>query len=160
MQKNRKKIERIEKLHKHIGELKCAYTKKKWLKFRIEQIITRGSLNFVAKGIKYLGPLETKWKIPYICPAVGQHGRNSSSVIWMYVRVKQKHVIETETVRKKAVFIKVHNFTYLEFDNIVSSNFRIRKLTKVGLARAWIELLESILITSFWRLIKRLRFNW
>ena len=34
----------------------------------------------------------------------------------MYVTVKQKHVIET--VRKKAAFIKVHNFTYLKFDDI------------------------------------------
>ena len=33
----------------------------------------------------------------------------------MYVTVKQKRVIEI--VRKKAVFIKVDNFTYLEFDN-------------------------------------------
>ena len=41
----------------------------------------------------------------------------------MYVTVKQKHVIEI--VRKKAVFIKVDNFTYL--------NFRTRKLTKIGL---------------------------
>ena len=34
----------------------------------------------------------------------------------MYVTVKQKHV--NKTVKKKAVFIKVHNFTYLEFYNI------------------------------------------
>ena len=33
----------------------------------------------------------------------------------MYVRVKQTHLIET--VRKKAVLINLHNFTYLEFDN-------------------------------------------
>ena len=25
---------------------------------------------------------------------------------------------QAKTVRKKAIFIKVHNFTYLEFDNI------------------------------------------
>ena len=72
---------------------------------------------FRAKGIKYFGPLKTKWKFPYICPAVGEtEGILTSSVIWMYVTVKQKHVIET--VSKKAVFIKVHNFTHLEVDNI------------------------------------------
>ena len=38
-----------------------------------------------------------------------------SSVVWMYVTVKQKHVIET--TRKKAVFVKIHNFTYLGFDS-------------------------------------------
>ena len=43
-----------------LGELKCAYTKKKRLKFRIEQSSTRGILNFRAKGIKYFGPLKTK----------------------------------------------------------------------------------------------------
>ena len=42
----------------------------------------------------------------------------------------------------------------------MSSNFRIRKLTKIGLACASKELLETILITRFWRLIKRLRFDW
>ena len=79
---------------------------------------TRGILNFRANGIKYFGPLKTKWKFPYIiCPTVGQtEGILTSSVTWMYVTVKQKHVIET--VRKKAVFIKVHNFTYLASDNI------------------------------------------
>ena len=41
-----------------LGELKCVYTKKKWLKFRIKQSSTRGILNFGAKGINILGP----WK--------------------------------------------------------------------------------------------------
>ena len=63
----------------------------------------------------------------------------------MYVTVKQKHVIET--IRKQAVFIKVHNFTYLEFDNVFK--FRIRKLTKIGLACSSKEVLEAILITRF-----------
>ena len=54
-EKKRKTSERSEKLHTSIvlGELKCAYTKKKWLKFRIEQSSTRGILNFRAKGIKF-----------------------------------------------------------------------------------------------------------
>ena len=113
----KKKAKEAKNYTQALGELKCAYTKKKWLKFRIEQSSTEGILNFRAKGIKYFGPLKTKWKFPYICPAVGEtEGILTSSVIWMYVTVKQKHVIET--VRKKAVFIKVHNFTYLEFDNI------------------------------------------
>ena len=64
----------------------------------------------------------------------------------MYVTVKQKHVIEI--VRKKAVFIKVDNFTYL--------NFRTRKLTKIGLACASKELLETILITTFITFIQKL----
>ena len=51
-------------------------------------------------------------KISLYLAAVGQkEGILTSCVILM-----QKHVIET--VRKKTVFIKVHNFTYLEFDNI------------------------------------------
>ena len=41
-----------------LGELKCVYTKKKWLKFRIKQSSTRGILNFGAMGINILGP----WK--------------------------------------------------------------------------------------------------
>ena len=86
----------------------------------MEQSSTRSILNFRARGIKYFGPLKTKWKFPYICPAVGQtEGILTSSVIlimWVLVTVKQKNIIET--VRKKAVFIKVRNFTYLEFDNI------------------------------------------
>ena len=36
--------------------------------------------------------------------------------MYVYITVKQKHVIET--VMKKAVFITVHNFMCLEFDNI------------------------------------------
>ena len=88
-----------------------------FLKFRIEQSNTRGILNFRAKGIKYFGSLKTKWKFPYNCPTVGQtEGILTPSVVWMYVTVKPKHVIET--IRKQAVFIKVHNFTYLEFDNV------------------------------------------
>ena len=74
---------------------------------------------FRGKGIKYFGPLKTKWKFPYICPAVGQtEGILTSSVILIKlndVNVRQTHLIET--VRKKAVFINLHNFTYLEFDN-------------------------------------------
>ena len=73
----------------------------------------------------------------------------------MYVTVKQKHVIET--VRKKAVFIKVRNFTYWSL--IISLNFRIRKFTKIGLAYASKELLETVLKSRFRRLIKRLRFD-
>ena len=41
----------------------------------------------------------------------------------------------------------------------MSSNFRIRNLTKIGLACASKEHLETILITRFWRLIKRSRFD-
>ena len=110
----RKKSERSENLQTSIRRpIVCLYQKTKWLKFRIKQSSTRGILNFRAKRIKYFGPLKTKWKFPYICPAVRQtDGILTSSVIWMYVTVKQKHVIET--VRKKAIFIKVHNFTYLE----------------------------------------------
>ena len=36
--------------------------------------------------------------------------------MYVYITVKQKHV--TETVMKKAVFLKVHNFICMEFDNI------------------------------------------
>ena len=70
------------------------------------------------RELNILGPLKTaKRRFPYICPAIGQtEGILTSSVIWMYVTVKQKQVIET--IRKKNVFIKVHNSTYLEFDNI------------------------------------------
>ena len=60
----------------------------------------------------------------------------------MYVTVKQKHVIET--VRKKAVFKKVL-LTLPIWSLIISSNFRIPKLTKIGLAYASKELLETIL---------------
>ena len=60
----------------------------------MEQSSTRGILNFRARGIKYFGPLKTKWKFPYICPAVGQtEGILTSSVIlimWVLVTVKQK----------------------------------------------------------------------
>ena len=115
----RKKAKKAKNYTQALWELKCAYTKKKCLKFRIKQSITRGILNFRAKGIEYFGPLKTKWKFPYICPSVGQtEGILTSSVIWMYVyiTVKQKHV--TETVMKKAVFLKVHNFICMEFDNI------------------------------------------
>ena len=90
----------------------CLY-QGKCLKFRIEESNTRGILNFRAERIKYFGPLHFR----YICPAVGQmEGILTSSVIWMYVTVKQKRFIET--TRKKAVFVKIHNFTYLGFDNI------------------------------------------
>ena len=73
----------------------------------------------------------------------------------MYVTVKQKHVIET--VRKKAVFIKY--ITLPIWSLIISSNFRIRKFTKIGLAYASKELLETILKSRFRSLIKRLRFD-
>ena len=67
----------------------------------------------------------------------------------MYVTVKQKHVIETVS-KEEGHFIKVHNFTYLEFDqNNKSSNFRIRKLTIIGLECASKELLETNLINRF-----------
>ena len=115
----KKKAKEAKNYTQALWELKCAYTKKKWLKFRIKQSITRGILNSRAKGIEYFGPLKTKWKFPYICPSVGQTEEIlTSSVIWMYVyiTVKQKHVIET--VMKKAVFITVHNLMCLEFDNI------------------------------------------
>ena len=69
------------------------------------------------RELNILGPLKTKRKFPFICPAVGQtEGILTSSVIWMYVTVKQKHVIET--IWKKVVFLKIHNFNYLEFGNI------------------------------------------
>ena len=77
-----------------LGELKCVYTKKKWLMFRTKQ--SSIILNFRAKGSTYFRPLKTKWKFPYICPAVGQtEGILTSSVMWMYITVKQKHVIES-----------------------------------------------------------------
>ena len=60
----------------------------------------------------------------------------------MYVTVKQKHVIET--VRKKAV-LKRYIMTLPVWSLIISSNFRIRELTKIGLAYASKELLETIL---------------
>ena len=102
-----------EKLHASIKRTKACSYQGKWLKFRIEESNTRGILNFRAEGIKYFGPLH----FAYICPAVGQmQVILTSSVIWMYVTVKQKHVIET--TRKKAVFVKIHNFTYLGFDNV------------------------------------------
>ena len=143
---------KAKKYTQALRELKYTYAKKKWLKFRIKQGNTRGSLNFRAKGMKYFGPLKTKWKFPYICPAVGEMDGILTS-IWMYVTVKQKHV--TETVRKKVLFIKVYNF--IIWNLIISSNFRIRKLTKIGLACASKGPLETILIKHFWRLIKRLR---
>ena len=70
--KKKKKRKKRKNYTQALGELKCAYTKKKWLKFRIEQSSIRGILNFRAKGVKYFGPLKTKWKCPYIRPAVGQ----------------------------------------------------------------------------------------
>ena len=70
--KKQKKKQEAKNYTQALGELKCAYAKKKWRKFRIKQSSTRGVLNFRAKGIKYFGPLKTKWKFPYICPAVGQ----------------------------------------------------------------------------------------
>ena len=115
----RKKAKEAKNYTQALGEQKYAYTKKKWLKFRIKQSSTRGILNFRATGMEYFGLLKTKRKFPCICPAVGQmEGILTSSVKWMYITVRQKHFIET--VRKKGVFIKVHNFTYLEFffDNI------------------------------------------
>ena len=56
----KKKAKEAKNYTQALGELKCAYTKKKWLKFRIEQSSTRGILNFRAKGIKYFAPLKTK----------------------------------------------------------------------------------------------------
>ena len=56
---NEKKNQGSKKIYTQaLGELKCVYTKKKWLKFRIKQSSTRGILNFGAKGINILGP----WK--------------------------------------------------------------------------------------------------
>ena len=69
-EETRKKVKGVKNYTQALGELKCAYSKKKWLKFRIEQSSTRGILNFRAKGIKYFGPLIMKWKVPYICPVV------------------------------------------------------------------------------------------
>ena len=46
-------------------------------------------ISHAAKEIEYFGLLNTTWKFPYICPAVGQtEGILTSSVIWMYVTVK------------------------------------------------------------------------
>ena len=56
----KKKAKEAKNYTQALGELKCAYTKKKRLKFRIKQSSTRGILNFRAKGIKYFGPLKTK----------------------------------------------------------------------------------------------------
>jgi len=69
-EKMRKKAKEAKNYTQALGEQKYAYTKKKWLKFRIKQSSTRGILNFRAKGIEYFGPLTMKWKVPYICPAV------------------------------------------------------------------------------------------
>ena len=78
----------------------------------------------------------------YICPAVGQmEGILTSSVIWMYVTVKQKHVIET--TRKKAVFVKIHNFTYLGFDNIF--NFKIFK-NRIGIVNPFLKINQTFKI--------------
>ena len=78
----KKKAKEAKNYTQALGELKCVYTKKKWLKFRIEQSSTRGILNFRAKGIKYFAPLKRKEKFPYICPAVRQtEGILTSSVI-------------------------------------------------------------------------------
>ena len=58
----KKKRKKRENYTQALGELKCGpYTKKKWLKFRIEQSSTRGILNFRAKGIKYFG--DGKWTV-------------------------------------------------------------------------------------------------
>ena len=70
-EKMRKKAKEAKNYTQAIGEQKYAYTKKKWLKFRIKQSSTRGILNSRTKGIKYFGPLKTKWTLPYICPPVG-----------------------------------------------------------------------------------------
>ena len=127
----------------------------KWLKFRIEESNPRGILNFRADGIKYFGPLH----FAYICPTVGQmEGILTSSVIWMYVTVKQKHVIELKLPGRRPFLLRY--ITLPIWGLIISSNFTLLKLTKIGLACAWKELLEIILITRFWRLIKCLRFDW
>ena len=42
-----------------------------------------------------------------------------SGTVFMYVTVEWKHAIET--FRKKAIFVKVHNFTHLKFDNVFIS---------------------------------------
>ena len=59
-EQKKKKAKEAKNYTQALGELKCAYTKKKRLKFRIKQGSTRGILNFRAKGIKYFGPLKTK----------------------------------------------------------------------------------------------------
>jgi len=41
----RKKAKEAKIYTKALGELKCAYTKKKWPKFRIKQSSTRGILS-------------------------------------------------------------------------------------------------------------------
>ena len=64
--RKKKQSERRLKLHTSINRTKVCLYQEKSLKFRIEQSNTTIILSFRAKGIKYFGPLKTKWKFPCI----------------------------------------------------------------------------------------------
>ena len=143
---------KAKKYTQALRELKYTYTKKKWLKFRIKQGNTRGSLNFRSKGMKYFGPLKTNWKFSYICPVVGETDGILTSK-WIMSQLSKN--MSLKLLGRRCFLLRY--ITLLIWNLIISSNFRIRKLTKIGLACASKGPLETILITHFWRLIKRLR---
>ena len=91
MQKYEKKSERSEKVHASIKRSKLCLYKKNDLSSILEEFWIPEP-----RKLDILGP----WK---------------RSENLQYVTVKYKHV--NETIRKKAVFVKIHNFTFVKFGN-------------------------------------------
>ena len=107
-EKQKRKEAKEAKNYTHaLGEFKCAYTKKKRLKFRIEQSKLEAFWISELRELNILGP--SKFAL--------QPGKRKEFLLLVLYectsQCKQKRVIEI--VRKKAVFIKVDNLYLFKF---------------------------------------------
>ena len=79
------------------------------------------------RELNILGPLKTKRKFPFICPAVEQtEGILTSSLIWMYVTVKQN--MSLKLFERKSFLLRYIILTIWSL--VISSNLRIRNSQK------------------------------
>ena len=73
---------------------------------------------FVIYCIKNFRSLKSKWEFSYICPTRGETKKNFiSGIIVVNFFTSEKHVIET--FRELAIFIEIHNFSYLKRNDIL-----------------------------------------
>ena len=89
----KKQRERSEKLKTQaLGELKCVYTKEKWLKIRM--LLNKAVLEaFWISGLRELKFWAVKSEVKissHLSCSRQMEGIVTSSIIWMYVTVKQK----------------------------------------------------------------------
>ena len=96
MQKYEKKAKEAKKYTQALRKVNYAYTKKNGLSSILEEFWIPEP-----RKLDILGPWKRKNWV--------------KSENLQYVTVKWKHVIET--IRKKAIFVKIHNFTFEKFGN-------------------------------------------